>query len=311
MMAMCSSSAAFLTPITFGGDEKLPALVGGPKGAPAVIVIQEWWGLTDQIKATAEKLSKLGEYRVLVPDIYKGEQGVDAEEAHHLMSNLDFPKAVEEIGVAAAYLKDEGSPKVGIVGFCMGGALTMGGLAKSPDLSCGAPFYGVNFDLFDDAALAKKPVQGHFGALDKVRGSWLVDQLVGWLVGWLVLVDCRTYSCRGEFRFCSVSHLLDGRVLRPGDGQETGGEAHGRRQRRRRDFHLRGRGARFHERLPGPVCLLRGAGKDHGLPVLRRCSGGSGVGATPRLLREAPGREDPEPRRAVRGAGWCCVGVGV
>jgi carboxymethylenebutenolidase len=94
-----------------------------------------------------------------LPDIYKGKVGVDKEEAHHLMSNLDFPAAVKEIAAAAAYLKAEGSPTVGITGFCMGGALCMGGLAKSPDIKCGAPFYGVNFGLFDCAALKDKPVQ--------------------------------------------------------------------------------------------------------------------------------------------------------
>lgn len=53
---------------------------------------------------------------------------------------------------------------MGIVGFCMGGALTLGSLAASPDISCGAPFYGVNFGLFESEQLKNKPVQGHFGA---------------------------------------------------------------------------------------------------------------------------------------------------
>lgn len=75
------------------------------------------------------------------------------------MSNLDFPGAVDEIAAAAAHLKAEGSPTIGITGFCMGGALTMGGLAKSADIKCGAPFYGVNFGLFDCAVLKDKPVQ--------------------------------------------------------------------------------------------------------------------------------------------------------
>ena len=126
-----------LAPVAFGADKALPGLVGGPKGAPAVIVIQEWWGITDGIKVTASKLAEEGGYRVLVPDIYKGKIGVNAEEAHHLMSNLDFPKAIEEISAAAAHLKAEGAPSVGVVGFCMGGALTMGALAASKDISCG------------------------------------------------------------------------------------------------------------------------------------------------------------------------------
>ena len=83
-----------LRPIEGGA---VPGLVGGPVGAPAVVVIQEWWGLTDLIKSHAEAVVAQG-YRVAVPDIYKGAVGVDAEEASHLMGNLDFP--AKETGAA-------------------------------------------------------------------------------------------------------------------------------------------------------------------------------------------------------------------
>ena len=143
-----------------------PAYVAGHMGAPAVIVIQEWWGVTDTIKAHALRIADAG-YRVLVPDIYRGKQGVNVEEAHHLMSALDFPMAVKEISQAAGYLKAlELSPKVGVTGFCMGGALAMAGLSASNDVACAAPFYGLNFDLFDAAKIRTKPLQYHSGALD-------------------------------------------------------------------------------------------------------------------------------------------------
>lgn len=149
--------------------EGVPGLIGGAKvGSPAIIVIQEWWGLTPQIEEHALRIAKEG-YRVFVPDIYKGKMGVDAEEASHLMSSLDFANAVEEISKAAAYLKSEGAPAVGVTGFCMGGALTLGALARSPDLIAGAPFYGVNFGLFTDE-LNQKAIQGHFGQEDKLAG---------------------------------------------------------------------------------------------------------------------------------------------
>ena len=76
--------------ITFG--DNLPGYVAGGPQNPGVVVIQEWWGVTDQIKAHALRIAKEG-YRVLVPDLYKGELGVDVEEAHHLMSNLDWDAA--------------------------------------------------------------------------------------------------------------------------------------------------------------------------------------------------------------------------
>ena len=76
--------------ITFG-DAAVPGYERGEKTAPAVIVLQEWWGVTKNITAQAERIASEGGYRVLIPDLYKGKLGVNVEEAHHLMSNLDWP----------------------------------------------------------------------------------------------------------------------------------------------------------------------------------------------------------------------------
>eukprot|EP00438_Fugacium_kawagutii_P015083 Skav214574 [mRNA] locus=scaffold57:88320:90406:+ [translate_table: standard] len=148
-----------MQPVKFGSD--IPGYIAGEKGRPAVILIQEWWGVTDGIKDKAVKVAEKGNYRVLVPDLYKGKVGVDVEEASHMMGSLDFPNAVKEIQQAASFLKSEGSDKVGITGFCMGGALAMGGLAASAEIACGAPFYGHFGELdamagFSDAATGKK-----------------------------------------------------------------------------------------------------------------------------------------------------------
>ena len=59
-------------------------------------------------------------YRVVVPDLYRGKAGYDAEEAQHNMKSLDFKAAVQDVAGAAAWLKAEGSKKVGTIGFCMG-----------------------------------------------------------------------------------------------------------------------------------------------------------------------------------------------
>src|SRR4051812_33523709 len=92
--------------------------------APGMVVIQEWWGLNDQIKGVADKLAKAG-YRALVPDLYRGKTALDAKEATHLMNGLNFGDAAgQDIRGAVQYLK-QSSPKVGVTGFCMGGALTV------------------------------------------------------------------------------------------------------------------------------------------------------------------------------------------
>lgn len=136
-----------------------------------LIVIQEWWGVTPQILAQAQQLSECG-YKCLVPDLYRGKIGVDAEEAHHLMGNLDFPAAVEDLKGAATHLKTAlGCTKVGVVGFCMGGALSLAAGVLACDLVDGVvAFYGTPAAALCDVARMGVPVQGHFGAEDCFAG---------------------------------------------------------------------------------------------------------------------------------------------
>ena len=80
-------------------------LTEGSKDAPAVVVIQEWWGMNDQIKKVADSLKNSG-YRALVPDLYKGKVALDENEAKHLMTDLNFLDAAkEDIRGAVQYLK--------------------------------------------------------------------------------------------------------------------------------------------------------------------------------------------------------------
>ncbi len=112
----------------------------GP-GRPGVVVIQEWWGLVPQIKDVGARLAAQG-YVTLAPDLYHGKTTVEAEEARHLMQGLDWSRASQELGGAVAYLREvEKVTRVGVVGFCMGGALTMIA-ACQPGVDAYAAFYG-------------------------------------------------------------------------------------------------------------------------------------------------------------------------
>lgn len=154
--------------ITFGND--LPGYVYGPKDAPGLIVIQEWWGVNDLIQKTAILLSDKAGVRVLIPDLYKGKIGVDMEEASHLMDSLDFLKAVDEFKLATEYLKAHGAAKVGVVGFCMGGALTFAA-AQHAGVTAAAPFYGTPSEAkVCEVEKIKVPVQAHFGKIDGFKG---------------------------------------------------------------------------------------------------------------------------------------------
>ena len=120
------------------------------------------------IKGHAEKIAAQG-YRCLIPDIYHGKIGIDKEEASHLFSNLDWARAVEEIKQAVQYLKDNGATKVGSIGFCMGGALSLAA-AQHADVNCAVPFYGTPSPELAQPENIKVPVALHTGALDAMKG---------------------------------------------------------------------------------------------------------------------------------------------
>ncbi|HEV3039511.1 MAG TPA: dienelactone hydrolase family protein [Candidatus Angelobacter sp.] len=133
--------------------------------APGFVVIQEWWGLNDQIKRTADRLAEAG-YRALVPDLYRGKVASAADEANHLMTNLNFPDAAgQDIRGAVQYLK-QSSGKVVVGGFCLGGALTLLCAAHVPEMDAGACFYGIPPATSFDPKSIKIPLICHFANQD-------------------------------------------------------------------------------------------------------------------------------------------------
>jgi carboxymethylenebutenolidase len=147
-----------------------------PNGAPAVVVIQEWWGLNEQIRGVADRLAHAG-YVALVPDLYRGKITVEKEEAHHLMTGLDFgDAATQDVRGAIQFLKTRAA-KVGCVGFCMGGALTLLAAANVPELDAAVTWYGCPPLEYIDAARIKIALQGHWASQDQFFPAALVDGL--------------------------------------------------------------------------------------------------------------------------------------
>ena len=97
-----------------------------PSGTPraGMIVIQEWWGLNDDIKEIADRYAAQG-YLALAPDMYHGVVTEEPDAARKMAMALERDQAAHEIDAAAAWLKTQGAAKVGCVGFCMGGGLTL------------------------------------------------------------------------------------------------------------------------------------------------------------------------------------------
>jgi carboxymethylenebutenolidase len=152
------------------------AYLAGAEG-PGVLVIQEWWGLNDQIRGVADKLAAAG-YRALVPDLYRGKVTLEANEAEHLMTNLDFGDAAgQDVRGAVQQLKASGSAKVGVTGFCMGGALTLLAAVNVPEADAEVAWYGYPPLEYIDPAKIRKPLLGHFATGDQAFPIGKVDEL--------------------------------------------------------------------------------------------------------------------------------------
>jgi carboxymethylenebutenolidase len=158
-----------------GGRTKAYLASAGNK-SPGIVVIQEWWGLNDQICGVADRFARAG-YNALAPDLYKGQVTTTPDEANHLMSGLDFPDATHEDLRGAAQHLQRTSGKVGVIGFCMGGALTIAALVHVGEFAAGVCFYGIPPKEFADPAALKAPIQGHFASRDDWCTPAAVDQL--------------------------------------------------------------------------------------------------------------------------------------
>jgi carboxymethylenebutenolidase len=130
-----------------------------------VVVIQEWWGLNDQIRGVCDRFAAAG-FNALAPDLYKGRVTAEPDEANHLMNGLDWVGATEQdVRGAVQYLKTHGG-RVAVMGFCMGGALTIIAGVKIPELDAGVCFYGIPPTEAADPKHMKIPLQGHFANQD-------------------------------------------------------------------------------------------------------------------------------------------------
>ena len=171
--------------------------LAGDKG-PGIVVIQEWWGMNDQIRGVADKLAAAG-YRALVPDLYRGKSTVDAKEAEHLMTGLNFGDAAsQDIRGAVSYLKTQ-NQKVGVTGFCMGGALTILSAVNVPEMDTGVIWYGYPPLEYVDASKIKAPLLGHFATRDQAFPIGKVDELEKKLKGANVKFEFHRYDAKHAF----------------------------------------------------------------------------------------------------------------
>jgi carboxymethylenebutenolidase len=148
-----------------------------PQHAPGVVMVEEWWGVDDRIKATADRLASHG-YNVLVPDLFRGRSAATGDEANHLTEGLDFnDAATQDVPGAAHYLRDRGARRVGVMGFCMGGALAMLALMRGGNFDAASLWYGYPPPEPGDPGTISVPIQGHWANEDTFFTIQGVDAL--------------------------------------------------------------------------------------------------------------------------------------
>lgn len=138
---------------------------------PGVIVVQEWWGIDDNIRGVADRLAGEG-LVALAPDLYHGDMAREPGEAQKMMMALNVDQAAKELRGAAQALKANGATgqKVGAVGFCMGGQLALYAGTVSPDVGAVVDFYGIHPDVKPDYSKLQGPVLILCGDQDPMSG---------------------------------------------------------------------------------------------------------------------------------------------
>ena len=151
------------------GDTAMGALAlpAGTDKAPAIVVVQEWWGVNDQIKAVTEAWAAEG-FVALAVDLYRGKviEIGESGAAGEAMGKLDRTRATADLGGAIEYVRNHprSTGKVAVTGYCMGGAFSFAAAQNFSGLAAVVPFYGLSPNT--DYSTVTAPIQAHFAAKD-------------------------------------------------------------------------------------------------------------------------------------------------
>ncbi|MGE3800828.1 MAG: dienelactone hydrolase family protein [Candidatus Kapaibacterium sp.] len=142
---------------------------GGEKPTAGLIVIHEWWGLNDNVRAMTRRLAGEG-YVALAVDLYNGNVASVSDSAKVYMGSvMQNPDAgVQNIGKAISYLKEKGATKIGVIGWCFGGGWSLQTAINYPDdIAAMVMYYGqLEMDL-EKLKKLKMPILGIFGEEDQ------------------------------------------------------------------------------------------------------------------------------------------------
>lgn len=169
--------------IEFSGTGKpYKGYLASPAGGsgPAVVVVQEWWGLVGHIQDVVDRFADEG-FLAMAPDLYDGDSTKEPDEAGSLMMALQMDDVRVILGEAAGALMampEAASAKAGVVGFCMGGQLALFGAASEPErFCCCVNFYGIHPNADPPLENLNGPVLGIFAEHDEYTAQSAVEAL--------------------------------------------------------------------------------------------------------------------------------------
>lgn len=164
--------------IETAGGRTVAAALGLPAEtpAPAIVLIHEWWGLNDQIKAVAAELAERHGYAALAVDLYGGEVAGTRERARELMGRVEAESATDTLTSWIAWLREheKTTDRIATLGWCFGGGWSLNAAIAAP-VDATVIYYGRVNRPADDLKALKGPILGHFATEDK----WIDEAMVG------------------------------------------------------------------------------------------------------------------------------------
>ena len=180
-----------------------------PEGdGPGVVVLQEWWGLVDEIKGVCERFAAEG-FVALAPDLYHGETTDQPDEAEQKLMALNMEEAEKDMrgAVQALLANPKCNGAIGTVGFCMGGGLSVWAAATNSDVGAAVSFYYVLPHGKPDFSQINAPVLGHFGTADDFVSTEAAEALEGEIRDAGVDVKFHYYDGAGHAFFNETDRL--------------------------------------------------------------------------------------------------------
>jgi carboxymethylenebutenolidase len=136
---------------------------------PAILLIHEWWGLTDWMKGNADMFAKKG-YVALCVDLFNGKVTNKPEEAMKLVGGMNKEQGVKNLLAAYNYLKtlpEVNANKIGSIGWCFGGTYSLQTAINIPELKAVVICYGTLTEDQGEIGKIKAPLLAIYGTADK------------------------------------------------------------------------------------------------------------------------------------------------